>query len=661
MAISIYPLQRLAFLTSTALLCSLQVSATVVEIDLGRKPDYGQLATLDRAEKLSSFHKTLGDALAVNWRASKSGRPGASTQEGFARWVDLYQWIDLLQSDESVLMKQWLSRHLHVEEQQTTHGKSLQITLYPPGGPLNETPNAPEVLDKLLADDPAISQIVGKLVAQPYSLQHGSLADQLDPKFIAATLADPDFLRRWSESFSPDDVTPKVLLNLQSIWESHRDDWRDFQALALALAVVKDQPAPDYWPHHQVAPSDVPRQENPPEELFGQWVQAAKTGKLRTDLKSLEVSDLKFVIDAPLKFTEFASIQGNPQLAYLNPPKAFESIAYDQGRVIKNVYDWPWGWYLLNAIKFHGGICVDQAYYASIAGKALGIPTILFCGQGKDGGHSWVGFMKGAKQWDLNVARYASQNYGTGEGLDPQTWTPITDHDLELLTRYLGNRDNLNAARRDLVIATDFRRKGDLVNEGCALQSALQISPENPAVWDAREEWLMRSGASTADLKAHHQAAIGQFARFNNLKAQHEQALIKLALRTGEKEGAESLAEQIVNENRKGASRDAQSDIGAQATWLMLSSRLQGKDFTGAIEQFEHQLHLLGQNGGGDFFYGVVSPLTMQLSKAGRQVEALRVVKESYQTLKPARDSILDRDIHLLWVQVGGAPAVTPR
>jgi len=628
---------------------------TIETLDLSRPPDYRQLGTINDREKLSSLRDTLGDALTSHWKDSRSGRSGSSFDAAFAKWVDLYQWLDLLESNENEVMKRWLSRHLNITAQQSGLDRSMHITIIQPGIAPGHGSGSPELLDKIVSDDAVMQKLVAKLVAQPFTPAAGLLADRLDPNFISATLTDPDFLRRLSESYSQDDVAPKVLLNLQSIWKSHSADWHEFQSLALALAVVKDQPAPDFWPHNQVAQVDVPREEEQPDELFSQWVEACRDGKLRMDPRLLEVGDLKFVVDAPLKESEFDLIRENPQLAHLDPQKAFESIPYDQGRAIKNVYDWPWGAYLLADIRMHGGICVDQAYYAAIVGKALGIPTIFFSGQGKDGGHAWVGYLKGPGHWELSVARYASQNYATGEGLNPQDWSPITDHDLELITRHLGNRDFQNAARRDLIIASVFRRKGDLAGEGRALQSALQVSPENPSLWDAREEWLIRTGASAAALKAHHQAAIAQFSGFSDLKAQHQEALISLAVRSGDKKNAEELSDQIVHENRGGW--NARVDLSSQAAWSLISDRLQSKDFAAAVEEFERQLHLFGETGGGNFYYKVVAPLASGLISAGRQDIALRVLKEAYQTIRPTYDSILDRDLRKLWAIAGGAPS----
>jgi hypothetical protein len=623
------------------------------QINLNHSPDYKEIARLSGRENLLAFRNALGDALAVNWKASAAGRPGSCAQENYARWVDLYQWLDHFESDETTVMRDWLARRIAVTEKQSEGRNTIHLRALQPG----EKPSSSALIDKVMSDNSAMQMILGKLVAQPFAIESGILADRLQPEFISRTLSDPDFLKRWSECYRKEDVAPKVLLNLQAIWKNHPADWHEFQSLALALAVVKDQPAPDFWPHQQVAPSDVPRKEEAPEDLFAKWVEAYRAGKLRRDPRLLEVGDLKFVIDPPLTASEFDTIRNNPSLSYLDPQKAFESIHYDQGRVIKGVYDWPWGKYFLSSIKEHGGICVDQAYYASVFGKALGIPTIFFAGQGKDGGHAWVGYLKGPGRWDLNVGRYTSQNYATGEGLDPQSWTAISDHDLELLTRHLGNQDSQDAARRDLVLASDFKRKGDLSGEGRALESALQVSPENPKIWDAREEWLVRSGASLAELKAHHQAAIGNFSRFSDLKTQHEQALIDLALRSGANGDAEQLSDQIIQENRLSGGGVIRTDLSAIAAWSLISKRMKRSDFPAAMEEFERQLYILGRSGGGDFFYKVVTPLAAQLIQTGHQDLALQVLKKSFQTMKQEYDSILDRDLRKLWAKAGGAPS----
>ena len=90
--------------------------------------------------------------------------------------------------------------------------------------------------------------------------------------------------------------------------------------------------------------------------------------------------------------------------------------------------------YTLEDIKNNGGICVDQAYYATILGKGRGIPTLYFHGQGASGGHAWFGYLSHGGKWELDCGRYESQNYPKGYAVDPQTWQRIDDTILILPT-----------------------------------------------------------------------------------------------------------------------------------------------------------------------------------------------------------------------------------
>jgi len=620
-------------------------------IDLSRPPDPEDPASLGRKGRLGEFRNSLGDALASQWRASRNGNRGSSAQENFAKWIDLYQWLDLLESDEAVMTKRWLSTHLSMSSEKSPQGEKIQVTIHQPGSPLVHRYDRlqHQVTERVAADPSMLGRVMGELVAQPFVSRNGPLIGRLEPAFVETTLSDPGFLKLWSESYSEDDFQPKVLLNLQAIWKSSPADWREFTALALAIALVLDQPAPAFWPHHQVPPTDVPRIDPQPAEVFSQWVRASRRGKLRVDPKFLAVRELKFVIDAPLDPGEFDAVRDFPSLSHESPPQFFSSIAYDRGRVAKNVYSWPWGGYRLAKIREHGGICVDQAYYAAISGKALGIPTIFFAGQGKDGGHAWVGYFKGRKSWDLNVGRYAEQNYASGEGLDPQNWAPITDHTIEMLTRHLGNTDPQNAARRDLVMAWNFRRRNNASAEGQALQSARISCPENPLLWNAMEDWLARTGSPVSEIKAHHEAAIRQFGRFRDIKVQHQEALVSLALGSGDATAAERLSGQIVHENRGN-----RTDISATAAGQLITSRLEANDPEGALQEYDRQLRLQGATGGGDFFYKVTVPFASKFLSNGRPDLARRVLKRAYETLKPTKGEMVDRDFRKLWQQAGG-------
>ena len=84
-----------------------------------------------------------------------------------------------------------------------------------------------------------------------------------------------------------------------------------------------------------------------------------------------------------------------------------------------------------------------------IAGKARGLPTLFFTGQGADGGHAWFGYMKSDNRWELDCGRYKNQNYAVGQALDPQTWLPVSDHELEIHAQ--GLREGLSFSPRRMI------------------------------------------------------------------------------------------------------------------------------------------------------------------------------------------------------------------
>ena len=646
---------------------------TPSSFDFSVAPDYRAIASVARSGGLPELRNSLGNALATTWKPFGSGVRGSCFQESFAKWVDLYQWVDLLESDEASVTKRWLSRHLIAEAGATgIPAKPLpspnlvaqkeapqktppqKVTILKPGSPLVRRYDDLQhrVTEQIASDPVMLGKVLAGLVAQPFTPANGPLVGRLEPDFIAATVSDPAFLSLWSRSFREDDFSPRVLMNLQSIWKSNPGAWREFLTLAMAVSVVMDQPAPEFWPHHQVQPRDVPRVRLKPEEVFTQWVTAFRTGKLLRDLRLLGVDELKYVVDAPLDPSEFNYVRNTPALSHQDPQKAFNSISYDQGRVIKNMYMWPWGSYELGRIKETGGICVDQAYYASVLGKALAIPTIFFAGLGKDGGHAWVGYLKGPDNWDFSVGRYEGQNLTTGEALDPQSWTPITDHGLDQLTRHRGNRDSQDAARRDLLMAWNFRRRGEAEGEGRAIKSAVATCPDNPDLWDAREDWLVRTGSPAAELKSHHESAIRQFSGYRDLKAQHQEALVRMALISGDQSGAKQLSQQIVHENKGGFG--ARTDLSATAAWDLIGPLLKSTNPDEALREYDRQVTLQGANGGGDFFYKVVRPLADYLILKGRPDLARSIIKKAFDKLKPIKGSLVDNDLRKLWSAAGG-------
>jgi hypothetical protein len=105
--------------------------------------------------------------------------------------------------------------------------------------------------------------------------------------------------------------------------------------------------------------------------------------------------------------------------------------------------------YTLSNLARVGGVCIDQAYFASEICKALGIPAAIVLGRGGTGvEHAWFArFVPDAKggQWLSRTGRYQEHLYYVGVLRDPGGGEMILDSELMLL----GSSMRLPLARRE--------------------------------------------------------------------------------------------------------------------------------------------------------------------------------------------------------------------
>ena len=207
----------------------------------------------------------------------------------------------------------------------------------------------------------------------------------------------------------------------------------------IAFSLVFDRPFPEDWPHPQVEQSAVPIGDLDVVQRFNFYVQSNRDHKLEQDPSQLTFEKLKFLVDSEVKLSELEYAQ-HSSISYSHFEDAFFFIKYNESRATSGsfAFEWDQPTYLLKDIETNGGICVDQAYYATILGKGRGIPTIYFHGQGTSGGHAWFGYLSNSGKWELDCGRYESQNYPKGYAVDPQTWEPIDD---TILTNFFKNGD----------------------------------------------------------------------------------------------------------------------------------------------------------------------------------------------------------------------------
>lgn len=619
---------------ATAILL-LGMSAACAAYDLQRPPsaaDAAQVATLGWAPSASD----LEEALSASW---KPGQGGSSSSESFRQWLALYRWCRLLGTPEPDALRAYLGRRV-VEDP----GNNRALLVIPPGQPLPTDATGrplPTAADKL-GDANVPPGILQKLLPEDYTALDGPLSSRAKQDFLVRLASDKEFLAEFFRELSPDDYPAVALTRLAQFEAVLPARWNDYKFLALAFALVYDQRPPDFWPHHQVDQANLLRMQDPVAERYAYYVKENDAGHLATDLRRLPPAALKFAVDAPVARTELEWASKNVKTRRERFADVFSSVKYDKRRATEAIYRWPNGFYLLRNIALVGGICVDQAYYASMCGKARGIPTLMFVGQGTDGGHAWFGYLGSNGKWDLDAGRYLNQNYTVGQALDPQTWIPITDHELLYLSGKAARAPGYEAACTDLVMAEVFARRGDGMRRLAAAENAIGLAPGLVAAWEEKERALEARG-DRAGLRAHYARAIDQFRNEEDLKVRYQARLAALEREGGNAQAASQLEDRVIRENRRG-----RSDLSVAAAGEAVSRLVAAGDYDGAMREFKTLTGKLGDTGGGNLFYEVVKPFVLALRAGGRTKDADKALQLAKRAMPIEPGSILARDFDAL-------------
>lgn len=477
------------------------------------------------------------------------------------------------------------------------------------------------------------------------------LAQRLKPETLQAIITNPTLVEQLAETVSRDDYLPGVFRILSDLHQHAPYTFAQYPALAVALAVVYDQPVPPTWPHPQVPRAAVPLDLGNWNELFDYFTAAAQAHELLMDIQKLRADQLKFIIDVPLKIDELQWAKKNVRQTRGRFEDVFFIVKYDGERAAHNVYNWPQGDYTLATLSKSGGICVDQAYFATIAGKARGIPTLYFAGQGTDGGHAWFGFLKTDEKWTMDAGRYANQKYVTGYALDPQNWKPINDHQLDTITNRLTLSPEYRHSDSLLVLSTMSDADGDNTATYDLIQAALKTSPDNSAAWITMAEFL-RNTKQLDLLKQHLQDMAAQFDKQGDLKTYALQQLIDLAKTQGDTTAVADLQQQIVQTNHT-----RRSDLSISAGADILSQKIDAQDYQGACTEYKNLIRQLKADGGGNLFYQLIRPFVTQLYKANQTALARDSYTYARETLRPTPDTLISKAFDKLGEEIGAPPA----
>jgi len=484
-----------------------------------------------------------------------------------------------------------------------------------------------------------------------YKVTDRPLGLYLSPEAQAWVLANANFSEEFFSLLSPLDYMPGVLRILDELYRGDPAGFARYSSLALAIAVVHDVPPPPFWPHAQVAPEALERRWPPAREAFAWWVRQDTEGRTYQRLTRLRADELKFVVDAAASFPDLSWSQEIVNYPLGQFERTYSMICYRRDREANGTAIWSDRAYTLPAILGAGGICIDQAYFAAEAGKARGIPTLLFYGEGQDGRHAWFGFLGQDRRWRLDAGRYAEQRLVTGRARDPQTWTEISDHELQFLSERFRALPSFRQSRVHAEFAGDFLQAGDADAARRAARNAVNYERRNLRAWEILLDANRRAGAGAASEEALLREAALAFRRYPDLEIGFVNRMCASLRARGQTSAADF-------EERGLAARlhGDRSDLSTQQARNILLRSMASQPLEGQIRDFNSLVDSLGAGAGTGFFDQIVVVFVEHLAQQGARTEAVRAADRARDTLKIAEGSQLDQEMNALVARVQGTP-----
>lgn len=569
-----------------------QESGSIPIEELGRVPSPARIAGL------------VDRATAQGWGSVMPGLRVAAqqayeTNTGYApQWYYLYRWARLLGTPYQKAIQDWIKA---IEQAGVAH------------------PN----------------------MAASYEFRPGSLSAGLTRELQLVLLGNAALSEEFFRLLSPLDNPAEVLAILQKIHQQDAALFNTYPSLALAIAVVHDVPPSPVWPHGQVKASALPRKLSAPEQTFLYLAKLDRSGGTLHRLNRLPADELKFLVDIVAPFSELDWARKNVPQGLADLGEAYASIKYRKDRITGNQYDWPGPAYTLPLILQQGGICVDQAYFASTVGKAKGIPAILFLGAGLDGRHAWFGYLGLNQRWQLDCGRFAEQKYVVGVAYDPQTWANINDHELLFITERFRALPTYKLSVMNAEFAGDYLREGKLALATKAAREAVNRDRRNLDGWNIL--LAAQAAMSPADLRGREailREAVLAFQKYPDLEITFSRRLIETMRGRGEASLA-SFEEQRLAKKYQASRADLSID---QAAATVARSMVQD-DMATRIRVFNRVLDTAGKGAAIDFYDKVVLPFVEHLAVEGQVPAALQSLERAKRTLRVEPTSQLEREI----------------
>ena len=181
---------------------------------------------------------------------------------------------------------------------------------------------------------------------------HAHRADlkDLDQRFVTYIMSNRDFTENFFEVYSSKDDLNNVMRLLQEFYLQRKDTFPKYNKLAIALAIVWDQP-PSAKPHGQVPDSAVVPNDDTDLQRYDFWVKSNEHGDIDCNFTKTDPVYIKFIINAPAPISELEWAQKHTHYTRTRLGNAYGSIHYVYERVEKSQFSWPHEVYSLRRSK----------------------------------------------------------------------------------------------------------------------------------------------------------------------------------------------------------------------------------------------------------------------------------------------------------------------
>ena len=338
---------------------------------------------------------------------------------------------------------------------------------------------------------------------------------------------------------------------------------------------------------------------------------------------------------APLSELEWAQGAWAHPLGQL--PAAYQAIRYRNDRLASGAMVWPGRTYRLADILSTGGICPDQAFFATQVGKARGVPTILIYGAGADGRHAWFGYYDANRKWQLDAGRYAEQRFVTGRALDPQTWREFTDHELQFLNEGFRALPAFRQSHVHEIFAAEYLAAGKGRAAGAAARKAVSFERRNQPAWETLIAAAKAEGRDAKTTEALLREAALAFQRYPDLEALYVNRTAESLRARGETSAAEAEVRRVAAKGKL----TGRADLSVSQARDSVRRAIATQPLPEQVRAYNAAVDNYGHGAGIGFLDEVVAGFVEHLLDLNQKAEARRALDRARLALKPEPGSQL--------------------